>query len=224
MRKRSSKATPKNSASSARPSVTRWKASSRTKNEQVAICTRLSKACHPERSEGSPKPRSGWITEKEHRSSSAGFFAAFRMTARLTACIEELRVSAYRIPTDFPESDGTYEWSSTTLVVVEARAEGTTSLGYSYADLATAKLIEDHLKNVVVGRDAMAVGGAWQAMVNSIRNIGRPGIASMAISAVDNALWDLKARLLDLPLVTLLGGARESLPIYGSGGFTSYSN
>ena len=146
------------------------------------------------------------------------------MTARLTACIEELRVSAYRIPTDFPESDGTYEWSSTTLVVVEARAEGTTSLGYSYADLATAKLIEDHLKNVVVGRDAMAVGGAWQAMVDSIRNIGRPGVASMAISAVDNALWDLKARLLDLPLVTLLGGARESLPIYGSGGFTSYSN
>jgi len=45
----------------------------------------------------------------------------------------------------------------------------------------------------------------------------------MAISAVDNALWDLKARLLDIPLVTLLGSVREAVPIYGSGGFTSYS-
>src|SRR5205823_1769866 len=117
------------------------------------------------------------------------------VTAR-SETIRDLSVSAYTIPTDFPESDGTYEWSSTTLVTVEAHAGDTTSLGYSYADLATAKLIADHLKNVVVGRDAMAVGGAWQAMVDSIRNIGRPGVASMAISAVDNALWDLKARLL----------------------------
>lgn len=138
--------------------------------------------------------------------------------------IEKLRVSAFKIPTDFPESDGTYEWDHTTMVVAEVSAGDVISLGYSYADLATATLVEDHLKNVVVGCDAMNVGGAWQAMVDSIRNIGRPGIASMAISAVDNALWDLKARLLDLPLVTLLGAVRESLPIYGSGGFTSYSN
>src|SRR5205823_12411941 len=55
-------------------------------------------------------------------------------------------------------------------------------------------------------------------------NLGRPGIVSMAISAVDSALWDLKARLLDLPLITLLGAAREAVQVYGSGGFTSYSN
>ena len=60
-------------------------------------------------------------------------------------------------------------------------------------------------------------------MVAAIRNLGRPGVASMAISAVDAALWDLKARLLDLPLVTLLGAVRDDAPVYGSGGFTSYS-
>jgi L-alanine-DL-glutamate epimerase-like enolase superfamily enzyme len=59
-------------------------------------------------------------------------------------------------------------------------------------------------------------------MVDSVRNVGRPGIASTAISAVDVALWDLKARLLELPLVRLLGGDRRSVPVYGSGGFTSY--
>ena len=80
-----------------------------------------------------------------------------------------------------------------------------TGLGYTYADTATATLIHDLLAEVVRGRDAMGVPGAWSAMVAAIRNLGRPGIASMAISAVDAALWDLKARLLDLPLVTLLG-------------------
>ena len=137
--------------------------------------------------------------------------------------IERVDVSAYKIPTDFPESDGTLAWDSTTLVVVEAVAGGIRSLGYTYADTATATLIKDLLAGVVVGRNAMAVPAAWSAMVHAIRNLGRPGIVSMAIAGVDNALWDLKARLLDLPLVTLLGSQREGVDVYGSGGFTSYS-
>jgi L-alanine-DL-glutamate epimerase-like enolase superfamily enzyme len=137
--------------------------------------------------------------------------------------IERLDVSAFIIPTDFPESDGTLAWDKTTLVVVEATGGGIRSLGYTYADTATALLIKDFLTSVIMGRDAMDVPATWAAMVHSIRNLGRPGIVSMAISAVDSALWDLKARLLDLPLVTLLGAVREAVPIYGSGGFTSYS-
>ncbi len=70
----------------------------------------------------------------------------------------------------------------------------------------------------------MDIPAAWLTMVQSIRNLGRPGICSMAISAVDAALWDLKARLLDLPLVSLLGAVGESVPVYGSGGFTTYSH
>jgi L-alanine-DL-glutamate epimerase-like enolase superfamily enzyme len=137
--------------------------------------------------------------------------------------IERLDVSAYTIPTDAPESDGTYAWDKTTMVLVEASASNRTGVGYTYADTATATLIRDMLAEVVQGRDAMNVPGCWLAMVESIRNLGRPGIASMAISAVDAALWDLKARLLDVALATLLGATRESVPVYGSGGFTSYS-
>ena len=138
------------------------------------------------------------------------------------APVEQLRVSAFRVPTDFPESDGTLAWSSTTLVVVEARAAGCSGLGFSYADTATARLIADTLRPAVEGRDAMDIGGAWAAMVAAIRNLGRPGIASMAISAVDNCLWDLKAKILGVSVVALLGAVREAIPVYGSGGFTSY--
>ena len=138
--------------------------------------------------------------------------------------IGSLTVSAYRIPTDAPESDGTLKWNATTLVVVEATGGHMRGIGYTYADTATARLISDMLASVVEGMDAMNVAGAWAAMVHAIRNLGRPGIASMAIAAVDIALWDLKARLLDLPLVALLGTVREAVPVYGSGGFTSYSD
>jgi L-alanine-DL-glutamate epimerase-like enolase superfamily enzyme len=137
--------------------------------------------------------------------------------------IVKVQASAFRIPTATPESDGTLEWASTTLVLVEAEANGKTGIGFSYADTATARLINDKLSDVVIGCDALSVGYCWQAMVEQIRNMGRPGICSMAISAVDNALWDLKAKFLDTPLVSLLGQVRSSVPVYGSGGFTSYS-
>jgi L-alanine-DL-glutamate epimerase-like enolase superfamily enzyme len=138
------------------------------------------------------------------------------------AQIDGLDMWTCTIPTDGPESDGTLEWAETTLVAVEARAAGAHGIGYTYADRATAKLIDETLRPVVVGSDAMSVTGTWDAMVGRIRNLGRPGIASMAISAVDVALWDLKARILQLPLVTLLGARRRSIPLYGSGAFTSY--
>lgn len=118
-----------------------------------------------------------------------------------------------RIPTDYPEADGTLTWDSTTLVVVEAAGGGRRGIGFTYADAATGRLIRDQLADAVVGRDALAVPAAWEAMVRVIRNFGRPGAASMAIAAVDAALWDLKAKLLDLPLVTLLGAVRGTVPI-----------
>ncbi len=141
---------------------------------------------------------------------------------RAEAPVEILEVSAYTVPTDFPEADGTYAWDKTTIVIVEAGADSARGLGYSYADEATAGLVHNLLIDTVRGMDAMAVPQAWSAMVRAIRNLGRPGVCSMAIAAVDNALWDLKARLLDVSLVGLLGRARPVIDIYGSGGFTSY--
>jgi L-alanine-DL-glutamate epimerase-like enolase superfamily enzyme len=143
-------------------------------------------------------------------------------TRRLEASVEELEVAAYTVPTDAPEADGTLAWSETTIVVVHAGAAGRRGLGYTYADVSTATLVDSKLRALVEGVDAMSPQAAWAAMVSQTRNLGRPGITSMAIAAVDLALWDLKARLLGLPLCQLLGAAHERVPIYGSGGFTSY--
>ena len=137
--------------------------------------------------------------------------------------IDAVRVSTYAIPTDGPESDGTLEWDRTTLVVVELSGGGTTGLGYTYADRATAMVVRDSLADLVTGQDAFAIAAAGNRMLDHVRNLGRRGIAAMAISALDVALWDLKARLLELPLAVLLGLARPATPVYGSGGFTSYS-
>ena len=138
--------------------------------------------------------------------------------------IRNVEVSTYTIPTDFPESDGTLEWDKTTLVLVEVMAGNKQGLGYTYADTSAADLIHALLAKTIEGHNAFDIPECWQAMVRITRNLGRPGIVSCAISAVDSALWDLKAKLLELPLVSLLGGARDSIAIYGSGGFTSYSD
>ena len=138
--------------------------------------------------------------------------------------IRRVEVSAYTIPTDLPESDGTLKWDKTTIVLVEIQAGNARGLGYTYADVAAAKLIQSKLAKLIEGQDAMSPPSLYMKMWHEIRNLGRPGIVSTAISAVDCALWDLKAKLLGLPLVTLLGQVHDGVPIYGSGGFTSYTN
>jgi L-alanine-DL-glutamate epimerase-like enolase superfamily enzyme len=143
---------------------------------------------------------------------------------RPDAPLERLTATACRVPTDRPEADGTFAWDSTTIVLVEAAGGGMTGIGYTYADAAVAGLVTGALQETLRGRKVMDISAAWHAMQRRVRNIGREGLAACAISAVDAALWDLKARLLGLPLVTLLGAARAAVPIYGSGGFTTYDD
>ena len=145
-------------------------------------------------------------------------------TVRAEVPVDALEVGAYTVPTDQPEADGTLSWDSTTIVVVHAHGGGASGVGYTYADVSTAKLVESKLAGIVAGRDAMAPQAAWEAMVEQTRNLGRPGITSMAIAAVDLALWDLKARALGLPLCKLLGMSHDRVAVYGSGGFTAYSD
>jgi L-alanine-DL-glutamate epimerase-like enolase superfamily enzyme len=144
------------------------------------------------------------------------------MATAVGTAVERLQAAAHTFPTDRPESDGTLEWDSTTIVVVEAHADGIVGLGYTYTDAAAAELVRGKLAETVEGRDALAVAAAHEAMGRALRNVGRPGLAWCALSAVDLALWDLKARLLDLPLVRLLDSVRDEVPIYGSGGFCTY--
>ncbi|HJT04759.1 MAG TPA: enolase C-terminal domain-like protein [Pseudonocardiaceae bacterium] len=144
--------------------------------------------------------------------------------ASSTVPIERLDVSSYCIPTDSHESDGTLAWDSTTLVLVTAHAGGCTGIGYTYGGPSVATVVSGKLGEVVTGHDALRPASAWASMQHAVRNLGKPGVVAMAISAVDIALWDLHARLLELPLVTAIGAVHEATPIYGSGGFTSYDN
>lgn len=139
-----------------------------------------------------------------------------------SAVIDDIQASAYTIPTETPESDGTLRWDSTTLLLVEVSAAQHTGVGYSYTAPAAARLITDHLSEAVIGESSLDVPGVWEKMTRRTRNLGRPGLVSTAIAAVDNALWDLKARILDVPLARLFGMARDRVPVYASGGFTSY--
>jgi L-alanine-DL-glutamate epimerase-like enolase superfamily enzyme len=138
--------------------------------------------------------------------------------------VEGVEASAYTIPTDRPESDGTLEWDSTTIVVVEAAGGGERGLGYTYGHRAVADVVSTTLAAAVSGVSALAPPRAWAAMQREVRNLGRQGLCAMAISAVDIALWDLRAKLLDLSLADSLGRFRDAIPAYGSGGFTSYSD
>ena len=143
-------------------------------------------------------------------------------TAAAAVNIRGLTVRAFTVPTETPEADGTLDWSETVLVLAEVRGGDESGLGYTYGDAAAARFIVEHLAGVVRGRDAVSIPEIWSAMQRQVRNAGRPGVGAMAISAVDNALWDLKARLLRVPLSNLLGRARDAVPVYGSGGFTNF--
>ena len=138
--------------------------------------------------------------------------------------VTALETAVYVVPTDAPEADGTLAWDKTTMVLVTVRAGGEQGLGWSYASAAAQTVITEMLAGVVAGRSALDTAGMAEAMARQVRNIGRSGVAATAISAVDIALWDLKARLLGQSLAGLLGPARQDVPVYGSGGFTSYDD
>jgi L-alanine-DL-glutamate epimerase-like enolase superfamily enzyme len=142
----------------------------------------------------------------------------------MNATIDDVMVSIYTFPTDQPEADGTLAWSDTTMVIVEVRGGGQVGLGYTYGAAACGPLIEQVLSVAIRGRAVLDVDGAWEAMVRTTRNLGRPGVVSCAISAVDTALWDLKSKLLGVPVCRLLGVIHDAVPIYGSGGFTTYDD
>ena len=140
------------------------------------------------------------------------------------AKITSTSVRVYTVPTDAPEADGTFAWDRTTMVLVELVSGTTNALGFTYADPSTARLASTLLDEIVKCRDAFEHGAILQGLYARIRNLGTTGPAMMAISAIDNALWDLRARLLGVPLVNLLGRVRDGIALYGSGGFTSYDD
>ena len=101
--------------------------------------------------------------------------------------------------------------------------EGYEGLGICQAAPGTRQVIETALKDVLIGQDPFAIEKLWNDMFWRVRGYGRKGVALCALSGVDIGLWDLKAKALGLPLYRLLGPYAESVPIYGSGGWTNFS-
>ncbi|MGW3509380.1 hypothetical protein [Streptomyces sp. NPDC000994] len=137
------------------------------------------------------------------------------MTVTGKQAVDRLDSAVYTVPTDGPEADGTFAWDSTTLVLATVRCGDVTGLGYTYAPAATARAVDDLLADVVTGTSILDVPYLNEAMQRAVRNAGLPGIAALAVSAVDIALWDAKARMLGLPLVQLIA-RRARLPVLGS--------
>jgi L-alanine-DL-glutamate epimerase-like enolase superfamily enzyme len=139
------------------------------------------------------------------------------------AAVEGVEAAVHVIPTDRPESDGTLAWDATTVVVVRVEGGGQAGIGYTYGSPAIADIVRHELADAVQGADAMAPGAAWGAMTRAVRNSLASGLSAYAISAVDIALHDLRARLLGVSLADALGRWHDGVEIYGSGGFTSYT-
>ncbi|MDN5760760.1 MAG: mandelate racemase [Microlunatus sp.] len=146
------------------------------------------------------------------------------MTDSQTVPVDRLETTVYRFPTDAPESDGTLAWDSTTMILVQAFAGDQMGVGYTYAGPAAATVITGTLADLVQGADALTPTTTWAQMLHQVRNLGKPGLVAEAISATDIALWDLYARLAGQPLSVLIGAVHPGVPIYGSGGFTSYDD
>src|SRR4051812_44343533 len=140
-----------------------------------------------------------------------------------TAPIKSIECEAYEFPFRRAESDGTERWGKTTLIVSKVLAESETGLGYTYGASPIVQVVRSILAPAMIGTSAFDIQKLWLLMLERVRNAGRPGMISMAIASLDIALWDLKAKLLKLPLSVLLGQVRPAITAYGSGGFTSFS-
>ncbi|MDE2638183.1 MAG: mandelate racemase/muconate lactonizing enzyme family protein [Chloroflexota bacterium] len=101
--------------------------------------------------------------------------------------------------------------------------EGLEGLGVADGGRAAQALVTDSLKPLLIGQDPLYTEKLWDDMFWRLRGVGRKGLAFSAISAVDTALWDLKAKTFNAPLYKLLGAYTDTVPIYGSGGWTHFS-
>jgi L-alanine-DL-glutamate epimerase-like enolase superfamily enzyme len=135
------------------------------------------------------------------------------VTHAVGTAVERIAACAYQVPTATDhESDGTLTWDSTSVVVVEVHADGHAGVGYTYCHPAAAQVIESKIAGLVEGTDALMPEASWAHMQLQLRQLGHAGIAAMAISAVDVALWDLKAKLLGVCLADALPRFHEGVP------------
>jgi L-alanine-DL-glutamate epimerase-like enolase superfamily enzyme len=135
--------------------------------------------------------------------------------------IERIETSYYRLPLEPMGDAGHGAIDSEELITLTLRAEGLEGHGYSYTigrgGRAIKALIDYDLAPPLVGQDARNIRRLWELMWQRLLYVGRGGLASFAIAAVDVALWDLRGLREQRPLYALLGAQAREIPAYGSG-------
>ena len=136
--------------------------------------------------------------------------------------ITELEVELLRVPPTIQLQDAIQRISTWEWVLVTLRTdEGISGTGWTYTlgmgGTSIRDLIDVYLRPLLIGADAENVEQIWQRCAAELHAIGSTGISSLAISAVDIALWDAVGQKHGVPLYRLLGGSRETVPAYASG-------
>jgi L-alanine-DL-glutamate epimerase-like enolase superfamily enzyme len=138
----------------------------------------------------------------------------------------DVHLVSYPITGGFADATRKVETIGYTIVRITTD-QGLEGFGVTYHEVggeATKELILRNIKHILVGRNPLETETLWQELVCYLRGVGRKGLMFCALSAVDIALWDLKGKILGLPLYRLLGGSKTKIPVYASGGWTSYSD
>lgn len=131
-----------------------------------------------------------------------------------------------RVPSGIADATRTVEVLGFALVRIRTD-QGLEGFGLTYHEVggeATRELIRCSIAPRLLGRDPLDTEVLWNEMFHYLRGVGRKGLAFGALSAIDIALWDLKGKIAGLPVYRLLGGGRSRVPVYASGGWTSYSD
>jgi L-alanine-DL-glutamate epimerase-like enolase superfamily enzyme len=135
--------------------------------------------------------------------------------------IEAIESAYYRLPLEAMGDAGHGAIDSEEIVTVKLRAGGLEGHGYAYTigrgGRAVQALIEHDLAPLLLGRDAAGIAELWDLMWQRLLYVGRGGLASFAIAALDIALWDLRGLRERKPLYRLLNASSKEIPAYGSG-------
>lgn len=128
------------------------------------------------------------------------------------------------VPLNSPVRWATREVSAREYVIVRIESSsGLVGVGYTYAGMNTSRSLATYIDDVLaprlIGLPQNAPTRPWAAMFQETLLMGRRGFALRAISAIDIALWDLLGKVTDQPLHALLGGVRDTVPAYASGGY-----
>jgi L-alanine-DL-glutamate epimerase-like enolase superfamily enzyme len=135
--------------------------------------------------------------------------------------IESVSSRLYRLPPTVRWEDSTHHVSALEYVVTDVETDtGLVGTGISYTTgvggTAIVALVDDYCARMLVGEDPLVIGRHWETLGKQLRRSGT-GLAQLALSAVDTALWDLAGKEAEAPLHRLLGGGRDVVPAYGSG-------